>query len=206
MPGSVRTWRWGEDLAELRRLVERGGVAAIPSESSYGLGADPRNPHGVAAIYDLKGREAGKPLPVVAADLEQIAALGIDPEDPAVAAASRCWPAPLTVIAPLTRALPAAAGGKTLAVRIPAHDRLRALLAELSTALTATSANAAGAAPILDPGELEPLLRGSDAFVVDDGLLPGGPPSTLVEWHDGGFKVLRAGAFPPSRLHEEVGV
>ena len=60
-------------------LLARGGVLAIPTESSYGLGADPRNPAGVEAVYRIKGRDAGKPLPVVVAGLEQLAGLGIDP-------------------------------------------------------------------------------------------------------------------------------
>src|SRR4030095_1998211 len=71
------TWHWGDPIAPLRDLLRRGGVLAIPTESSYGLAADPRNPAGVEAIYRIKGRETGKALPVVVAGREQLAPLGI---------------------------------------------------------------------------------------------------------------------------------
>lgn len=196
----VPRWHWGEPTTALAALVRRGGVLAIPSESSYGLGVDPRNPEGVAAVCALKGRSAGKPLPVVAADLAQLAALGVDLDHPGLEQIARRWPAALTVVLPIRQPVPAALGGSTLAVRLPAHPRLRALLAALGCALTATSANAEGEAPILEPGALEPLLEGIDGMIVDDGLLPGGPPSTLVEWTGAGFRALRAGSYPVEEL------
>jgi L-threonylcarbamoyladenylate synthase len=201
----VRFWRPGDPVEPLRSLVARGGVLAIPTESSYGFGADPRNPVGVEAIYRIKERERGKPLPVVVADLEQLRDLGIDPRLPILEALSACWPAPLTAVLPIERPLPAAAGEPTLAVRIPAHESLRRLLAELGHGLTATSANRSGEAPVLDPEGAAELLAGADAIVVDGGVLPGGPPSTLVAIEASGPVVLRTGSFPIERLRERLG-
>lgn len=207
--GPAPLWRWGDPFAALAERLARGGMLAIPTESSYGLAVDPRNPEAVARVYGVKGRDAGKPLPVVAAGVEQLALLGIDREDRDVATAlehlARIWPAPLTAVLPVTRPLPASAGAGTLAVRVPAHEGLRRLLGELGTPLTATSANPAGEAPVLDPLTVADLLAGEDAAVVDGGRLPGGPPSTLVVWRPGPggagrFEVLRAGAFPLQRL------
>ncbi len=190
-------WSPGEPLEPLRRLLDRGGVFAIPTESSYGLAADPRSSRGVEAIYRVKERERGKALLVVAADLGQLAALGADSEAPGVAEIAAFWPAPLTAILPLRTGFspPAAAGGSTLAARIPAHAELRDLLARLGFALTATSANLAGAEPIVEPAGLDLLLAGEDALIWDAGTLPGGPPSTLVEPSPEGWKILREGAF-----------
>jgi L-threonylcarbamoyladenylate synthase len=201
----VRFWRPGDPVEPLRSLVARGGVLAIPTESSYGLGADPRNPVGVEAIYRIKERERGRPLPVVVADLGQLRDLGIDPGLPILEALSACWPAPLTAVLPVARPLPAAAGEPTLAVRIPAHEGLRWLLAELGTGLTATSANRSGEAPVLDPEGVAELLAGADAIVVDGGVLPGGPPSTLVAIEASGPVVLRTGSYPVERLRERLG-
>jgi L-threonylcarbamoyladenylate synthase len=205
----VRVWRPGDPVEPLRALLARGGVLAIPTESSYGLGADPRNPAGVEAVYRIKGREAGKPLPVVVADLEQLRDLGIDPELPILKALSDCWPAPLTAVLPIAWPLTAAAGEPTLAVRIPAHEELRRLLAGLGHGLTATSANRSGGAPILDPQGAAELLAGIDlemgTAVVDGGILPGGPPSTLVAIEASGPVVLRTGSFPVERLRERLG-
>ncbi len=199
-------WRPGDPVEPLRDLLRRGGVLAIPTESSYGLGADPRNRKGVEAIYRIKGREPRKALPVVVADLGQLADLGIDPDLSILKPLSACWPGPLTVVLPIALAagatLPAAAGEPTLAVRIPGHEGLRSLLAEIGHGLTATSANASGSDPILDPARLAELLAGEEAVVVDGGVLPGGPPSTLAAIEETGLVVLRSGSFPVDRLLE----
>lgn len=193
-------------MEPLRALLARGGVLAIPTESSYGLGADPRNLSGVEAVYRVKEREAGKALPVVVSGRGQLADLGVnlgvDPNLYIVDCLFEHWPAPLTAVLPIARPLPASAGADTLAVRVPDHEGLRSLLAELGHGLTATSANRSGEAPILDPAEAAALLSGTDAVVVDGGILPGGPPSTLVAIEGGGLVVLRAGRFPSERLWE----
>ena len=85
-------WRPGEPVEPLRELLRRGGVLAIPTESSYGLGADPGNRIGVEAIYRIKGREPRKALPVVVAGPEQLAGLGIDPDLSILKPLSACWP------------------------------------------------------------------------------------------------------------------
>src|SRR5215208_1728862 len=108
-------WRWGEPVAPLAACLARGGVLALPTESSYALGVDPASPQGVAAVYRIKVREADKPLPVVAAGLGQLPGLGIDPDLPILVPLSRVWPAPLAVLLPLARPLPAAAGTGALA-------------------------------------------------------------------------------------------
>jgi L-threonylcarbamoyladenylate synthase len=199
-PGVAR-WRAGDPLEPLARRLGRGGILAVPTESSYGLAVDPRSPVGVAAVYRVKGRDTGKPLPVVIADLSQLAPLGIDPGAPAVVRLARLWPAPLACVLPTVLPLPASAGTGGLAVRIPAHQGLCALLAGLAMPLTATSANASGEAPILDPDAAAALLAGEDAAVVVGPRLPGGLPSTLIaETAEGGFTVLRRGSFPVERL------
>jgi L-threonylcarbamoyladenylate synthase len=200
-------WRSGDPVEPLAALLARGGVLAIPTESSYGLGADPRNRNGVEAIYRIKGREPRKALPVVVAGLAQLADLGIDPDLSILKPLSSCWPGPLTVVLPIARPLrrlPAAAGEATLAVRVPGHDGLRELLAALGHGLTATSANRSGEAPVLDPEGAAELLAGEDAVVVDGGVLPGGPPSTVVAIEEGGPVVLRTGRFPVDRLREAL--
>lgn len=196
-------WHWGDPVEPLRALLTRGGVLAFPTESSYGLGADPRNAAGVAAIYRVKVREAGKALPVVVSGIGQLADLGVDPNLYIVKRLLEHWPAPLSAVLPIARPLPASAGTGTLAVRVPDHERLRALLAELGQGLTATSANRSGEEPILDPVEAARLLAGEDAVVIDGGVLPGGPPSTLVAIEGDRLVVLRAGRFPVERLMKE---
>ncbi|HXO29016.1 MAG TPA: L-threonylcarbamoyladenylate synthase [Thermoanaerobaculia bacterium] len=227
----VPLWRFDDPVAPLAALLARGGVLAIPTESSYGLAVPPGNAAGVEAIYRIKRRERGKPLPVVIAGLEQLAGLGIDPNLPILKALSAFWPGPLTAVLPIAGAgaagaPPAAAGTGTLAIRIPGHPQLVRLLSRLGHGLTATSANRSGGEPVLDPLQAAELLAGEPAMVVDGGLLPGGLPSTLVaaaapaaaaeeeavgaldrDWRDwGGWRVevLRAGRLPVERLRERL--
>lgn len=219
-PAPVRCWRFGEPVAPLRDILDRGGVLAVPTESSYGFAADPRSGEGVRAIYRLKGRAADKPLPLVAADLDQVAALGVELRAAGAGRLGRLWPGAITVVLPLGCAaagsgatpLPAAAGGDSLAVRVPGHEGLRRLLAELGRPLTATSANRSGGAPVLDPEGAAALLAGEDAAVVDGGRLPGGAPSTIVRLGrpgEGGeaagrLEILRRGAVPAAEIRRRL--
>jgi L-threonylcarbamoyladenylate synthase len=149
----------------------------------------------VELIYELKGRSGSKALPVVGADADSFLSLGVDAADPALAWARPRWPAALTAIVALRAPIPASAGECSLAVRVPDHAWLRALLAELGRPLTATSANRSGEAPLLDADSVARWLieAGVDALVVDAGRLPGGPPSTLFAWRDGAPEVVRPG-------------
>ena len=176
-------------------LLAAGGVLAIPTESSYGLGVDPRDRRGVEAIYRLKGRERDKPLPVVAANVEHLLALGAIPDSEPLAWARPRWPAAITVILPLGAPIAASAGEPTIAARIPDHAGLRALLADLGHALTATSANPSGEPPLTDPARVRDWLAasGEKFLVVGESTTAGGPPSTLVEIMQGQIRVLRKG-------------
>ncbi len=197
----MKHWHWGDDLDELRATLDRGGLLVIPTESSYGLGVDPRNERGVESVYRVKARERSFPLPVVAADLEQLADLAVDLDGPGARACMAHWPAPLTLVLPCEVPHPAAAGSGSLAVRIPEHERLRGLLSMLGTGLTATSANRSGLFPVLDPEELDCWLGDELVVVVDDGVLEGGRPSTLIRpKQDGQWSLLREGRFPVEKI------
>jgi len=193
-------WTFGEAVDRLVACIDRGGVLAIPTESSYGLAVDPSNQEAVDAVFQIKGRPAGLPLPVVVGDLSAVADLGVEVTPPMRDRLLQMWPAPLTVVLPIRQPSAASAGLSTLAVRIPQHDQLRELLIKLGRGLTATSANRSGEPAMLGTAEVCALLDGVDAVVVDGGTLSGGPPSTLVVPEGEGWTVLRQGAFPAERL------
>ncbi len=204
MSRQPETWRWGDDTSRLVSALDRGDFLAIPTESSYGLAADPRSATGVASVFRFKGRPPEKPLPVVLGDLAQLTLLGADPKASELAELRTLWPAPLTVIIPILRPLPASAGAFSLAVRIPAHERLRSLLLALDRPLTATSANPAGREPVSELVDLHRLLAGWPAIILDDGDLPGGLASTIVQWTTDGLVVLREGAVDRKWLQARV--
>lgn len=193
----MRRLRGGDVAERLAEALRRGAIAAVPTESSYGLAVDPLDAGAVERIFAVKGREGAKPLPVVISGVAALGRLGVDPEAPAIAWAAGRWPAPLSILAPLAEPIPASAGRMELAVRVPDHAGLRALAEAAGGALTATSANPSGEPPYLEPGAVVAWLAGLGvaAVVVDGGALPGGPPSTLVRWRQEGIEIVRPGRY-----------
>jgi L-threonylcarbamoyladenylate synthase len=182
-----------KELSRLRELLDAGGVLAIPTETHYGLAADPSSESGVGRIFAAKGRDDGKPLPVLFGSRNQLAGLGIDAADERVTRYLHIWPAALTVVLPVRASLPASRGSPTLGVRLPASAPLRDLLVALGP-LTGTSANRSGEPPLDDPASVERAFAGSIDLLVDGGTTPGGPSSTVLDATREPPVVLRAGA------------
>src|SRR5688572_4569017 len=185
-----------EAIAVAAGAVRAGRIVAIPTDTLYGLAADPFNVDAVARIYQLKGRGSDRALPLVAADVDQIAAtLGVLPTLARLLAV-RFWPGPLTMLMPAPERLPADVTGGTgrVGVRVPAHAVPRALCAACGMPLTATSANQSGRPATNSPDAIvEPLADGIDALL-DAGITPGGPPSTIVDVTDATPRIIRQGA------------
>lgn len=184
-----------EELSLLRDLLARGGVAAIPTETFYGLAADPRSEAGVARIFRIKERDDGKALLVLFSERSHLAALGVAADSPTLDRFLRIWPAPLTVVLPLTEPVAASRGARALALRMPAHVAVLELLSVVGPA-TGTSANRSGAPALSDPEAVASALGSDIDVLVDGGPTPGGEPSTLVDATQEPPVVLRAGAFP----------
>jgi L-threonylcarbamoyladenylate synthase len=184
-----------EDLppatSAVREVLRSHGVLGFPTETFYGLGADPGDPIALDRIYALKRRPAAKALPVVGASLEQLESL-VEVEPGVRELLSAVWPAPLTAVLPVRGALPGESA--SLAVRVPDHRLLRSLLARVGP-LTATSANRAGERPLAGAAEVAALLGLELALLLDGGESPGEAPSTLVDFTVQPPKLLRQGGF-----------
>jgi L-threonylcarbamoyladenylate synthase len=186
-----------EDLqaaaAAALQVIGAGGVVLIPTETFYGLAADPRSAAGVARVYALKGRPRVLALPVLCADWEQVEEL-VAVEERLRARLELVWPGPTTVVLP-ARARLACAPADTLAVRIPGLEVLRRLLA-VTGPLTGTSANRHGRAPARRAASALAALHGEPDLTLDGGTTPGGSPSTLVDLTVEPARVLRGGPQP----------
>ena len=192
-------------LEAVVELLMHGGVVAFPTDTLYGLAADPRNPHALTRLMALKGRAVEKTVALVAASLVQAREVAVF-DDNALRLAAQFWPGPLTLVVPaLPRVLePVRSASGLVGVRVPAHPVACALARLAGTPLTATSANPSGSPATADPEAVARLLPSLDA-IVDAGVLAGGPPSTLVQLdHGGGVSVLREGAIPGSRVLESL--
>lgn len=187
-----------EEAAGLATRLSRGGIAAVPTESFYGLAADPRNPAGVERVLALKRRGADSPLLVLFAERGDLEALGVAAPAETLEPFFSIWPAALTAVVPLSAPIPASLGLSTLGIRMPAHDALRRLLRRVGP-VTGTSANRSGEEPCVDPNDVERLFGGEIDVLVDGGRTPGGLASTLVDATVDPPRLLRAGAYrwPP---------
>jgi L-threonylcarbamoyladenylate synthase len=180
-------------IQAVRDVLQGHGVVALPTETFYGLAVAPDDLVAVGRVYTLKGRPAEKGLPVVGASIMQLEALAVVPEAWRVRLEA-AWPAPLTVVLrPIRRV---AAAGAALAVRVPAHPLLRALLESVGP-LTATSANRSGGDALARPDEVARVLGDGLTLLLDGGDAPGGVPSTVVDLAQGVPRMLRLGAFQP---------
>ncbi len=185
-------------VEEAAAVIRAGGVVAIPTDTLYGLAADPFDRAAVARVFDIKGRAAGQALPLVAADLRQvldhIGALG----PLARQLANSFWPGPLTLVLAAPPAIvPEVTGGTaTVGVRVPAHEVTRALCRACDRPVTATSANLSGEPPSANPDDVARAIGAKIDLVLDAGPTPGGPPSTIVDVTGASPRLLRAGAIP----------
>jgi len=187
-----------ERIASLREVLSSGGVAAVPTESFYGLAADPSSAAGVERVLAVKGREAEKPLLVLFGERRQLDPLAVAAAPAVLDRFFAIWPAPLTVVLPLRAPIPASLSARTLGLRMPADPTLRDLLAQLGP-VTGTSLNRTGEAPCQDAEEVARRFEREIDVLVDGGRTPGGLPSTVVDATVEPPRVIRAGAFawPP---------
>ena len=191
-------------LAEAVTAIRGGGVVAFPTDTLYGLAADPRQPDALRRLMDLKGRAAEKTVALIAGSLEQAREVAMLDEN-ALRLATLYWPGPLTLVVPALPHIqePVRSATGHVGVRVPAHAVARALALAAGTPLTATSANPSGSPATADPDEVARLLPGLE-ILVDAGILAGGPPSTLVQLDHGVARVLREGAIATARVLESL--
>ncbi|KQS03310.1 translation factor Sua5 [Sphingomonas sp. Leaf357] len=191
-------------IAEAARVIAGGGCVAVPTETVYGLAADATNARAVAGIYAAKGRPSFNPLIVHVPDLAAAEALAVFDAD-ARALAAAFWPGPLTLVLPVRAdsglASLVTAGLDTVAIRVPAHRAMRALLAACGVPLAAPSANASNAISPTRAAHVLATLNGRIPLVIDDGATEAGVESTIVAT-TGDVRILREGPI----THEQLGL
>jgi L-threonylcarbamoyladenylate synthase len=184
-----------------------GGIVAYPTDTLYGLGADPFDADAVERIFAVKGRGADRALPLVAADRAQVEALLGELPPRAAALADRFWPGPLTLLLPAPARLAAAvtAGTGRVGIRVPAHAVARLLCEASQRLVTATSANVSGQPPAADPDTVAASIGARIDVLVDGGPTSGGAPSTIVDVAVTPPRLVRAGAIPWEEVEAWLG-
>jgi L-threonylcarbamoyladenylate synthase len=183
----------------------QGGVAVVPTDTVYGLAARPAAADAVRTIYRLKERPEGMHLPVLAATVDQVRSLGVAFTPAAEELARRWWPGPLTLAFGfgLQQDRPDWLQGRTeVAVRIPAHHFLHAVLQETGV-LVVTSANPHGVPTARTAKDVAGALGSAVELVVDGGELQD-VPSTLVNVNGPTPSVEREGAIARHAIIETM--
>lgn len=205
------TARLRDDAAgrdEAAHLLKKGGLVAFATETVYGLGGDATSPDAVAAIYAAKGRPSFNPLIAHVATLEAARREGLF-DAAAVRLAEAFWPGPLTLVVPIAPSATvcelARAGLSTVALRMPAHETARAVLADVGRPVAGPSANRSGRVSPVEAAHVLADLDGRIDAVLDSGRTPVGVESTIVACLGGAPKLLRAGGIARDRIEVLVG-
>ncbi len=196
---------------DIQRAAERlraGGLVAFPTETVYGLGADALNPEAIARVFEVKGRPASNPLIVHAADAAM--ARGVADAWPELADtfAEQFWPGPLTLVLPRAGHVPGivAAGGPTVAVRVPDHPAALALIEAFGGPIVGPSANPSGYLSPTTAAHVREHFAEEAVLVLDGGPCRTGLESTVLDLTRRPPEILRRGVIDAQTILETTSI
>lgn len=187
-------------LAQAASALKRGALVAFPTDTVYGLGAIYDDRRAVRRLYEVKARPLEKAIPVLVATPSDAEGLAADFPSAARALAEAFWPGALTLVLDRGEKVPAVvAPGTTVAVRMPAHHWLLALLQSVGP-LAVSSANRSGEPPELSADLVRVALGDRIDLIIDDGPAPGGVASTIADCSVHPPALLREGPVTAAQL------
>lgn len=187
-----------EVLAPAIAVLNEGGLLIVPTDTVYGLAADPRIENAEEKLRLAKNRPGEKHIALLAASIEQAVEAGAIFDEISLRLAQRHWPGPLTIVL--------RAGQQETGIRVPAHPVALALIKENKAPLLATSANISGMPPALTAPEACAALAGKADLCIDAGPAPLRTPSSVIKVVNNGIVVLRQGAVSIRELEETAEV
>ena len=199
MTASVKVF----SLAEAAKIVKRGGVVAYPTETVYGLGADPRNRTALRKIFKVKGREKGKPILILISSRAVLKkwVLGCGRRERILMNAF--WPGPLTLVFRAKKGVPLelTAGKGKIGIRFSSLKTATALCRKVGGAITSTSANRSGEPALTKAGSVQKILGQKLDGIIEErcGKLKS-KGSTILDISGIKMKVLREGDIPFKKI------
>jgi L-threonylcarbamoyladenylate synthase len=189
------------------RLILGGKAVAVPTDTLYGLAADPFNLAAVSEIGRIKRRTVDKPLPLLVDSIDQAAEVSQDPPPLFFTLAERFWPGALTLVVSAARQLPLKVTGNTgkIGLRWPKAPIVVALVAACGRPLIGTSANLTDQPPCTTADEVALQIGDAVPLIIDGGPTPAHVPSTVVEITGNRGRIIRPGGVPESDLKEYLG-
>jgi L-threonylcarbamoyladenylate synthase len=186
--------------------VRAGEVLGMPTDTFYGLAADPFNLRAVDRVYEIKSRSRHKPLSLLIADIDQAEELAKPLPEEFYRLARKYWPGPLTIIVKAASKLPLKVTANTgnVALRVPNAKIPLAVVQAASIPITATSANLSGESECTTAIAVRDQLEGRISIIVDGGTSPREVASTIIDLtdEDARWRVMREGAIPTQEISE----
>ncbi len=191
-----------EELKPAAQAIQHGRVVAFPTDTFYGLGADPFNLSAIERVYQIKGRPRSKPLLLLIDKIEQAKMLTAEIPDTFAEIAKEFWPGPLTIVLRASDRLPLKVTGGTgnIGLRLPACKLARSLIRSSGTPLTATSANLSTLPSCSSASQVLGQIGGRVDVIVDGGAVPANKPSTVIDLTGPKMQVIREGAIRSIQL------
>lgn len=176
-------------------IFEKGGIIAYPTESFYALGVLAADEDAVKKLFQLKKRQADKPLPLIVGDMDTLLSIVKMVPDQAGELINTYWPGPLTLLFEANEKIPLLLTGGTgkVAVRIPGESTALDLARSLKFPITATSANLSARPPADNAVSVIEYFGNTIDLIIDAGGAPGGRPSTILDVTVTPPRILREG-------------
>ncbi len=190
-----------EALDRAAEHIRRGQIVAVPTDALYALVGDPFSVPAVRQVYQAKGRQIHRALPLLVRDTLMVEELARDISPWFNLLARKFWPGPLTIIMPASPKVPLRATGNTgrLGVRHASCKITDELIARLNQPIIATSANISGRPTCRSGIEVFGVMDGSVKLVLDGGTCEGMGASTVditeIEW-----RMIKEGAITQKEI------
>jgi L-threonylcarbamoyladenylate synthase len=193
-------------IQQAAELIKTGGIAAFPTETVYGIGANALDAAAVAKIFVIKGRPPQNPLIMHVGGLAQLNRSVREIPPSAQILIERFWPGPLTLVFHKNEHVPdiVTAGLDTVAVRMPAHPVALELIRQSGVPLAAPSANPSGMPSSTHHSHVQAYF-GGDLFVIEGGDCPIGVESTVLYIHSDPPRILRQGGLAQEEIENALG-
>ena len=198
----------GEDeIREAARILRRGGLLGIPTETVYGLGANALDEEAVGHIFEAKGRPQDNPLILHVPDASWLERYCREVPEVAYLLAEKFWPGPLTMILPGKDIVPRRTTGglSTVGVRCPDHAVTRAIIREAGVPVAAPSGNTSGRPSPTSASDMLEDMDGKIDGIVDGGACRVGVESTIIDLTVSPPQLLRPGGLPLEELRQVLG-
>ena len=195
---------WESMIAETQKVLKGGGVIAFPTDTFFGLGANPYNTKAVDKIYSIKGRDPEKPLLLLIDSTLKLDGLVEEISEASAKLIESFWPGPLTMLFKPKHTIPKNITTGLIGIRQPGNLITRKILAGLNYPLTAPSANVSGEDPTTTAEQVKDRLGNKVDLILDAGICRGGEPSTLVDTTKTPVRLVRAGAINFKSIQESL--